>query len=308
MFGSKKKHILTEGAQALAVVTKVDYATVLGGMTVARDYNYKLDLTLMVRPDNEAPFEAHVQGYFSQFAQPSVGDQLYVRYNPDDHEHVEIDTAKIAADNAAVEQAASAMAASAVPADLAANGIVGRAGLVDVQKTPAGSLIDCAVTLNIRLIDGTAPYRASCHVPLSSDQAELLIPGRTFVTVRVDPSNHQRVALSLTEDTPVVPVDDPAILDPPVRAMAEGAPCRVAILLHQRQWLKTPAGDEFYAVKVRVTADGSEFQVNVPVPTECVEMLQDGAELPAKRIALEPNVLTIDWAAAQAEHTMGNVA
>jgi hypothetical protein len=308
MFGSKKKHILDDGAQALAVVTNVDYAKVLGGMTVARNYNYKLDLALMVRPDNDAPFEAHVQGYFSQFAQPSVGDQMWVRYDPDDHTNVEIDTAKIAADNAAVEATAAAMAASAVPADLAANGIIGRASLVDVQKTPTGSLIDCEVTLGIRLIDGSAPYRATCHVPLPQDQADRLIPGGTFATVRVDPSNHQRVALSLTEDTPVVPVNDPAIIDPPVRAMSEGAPCRVVILLHQRQWLKNPQGDEFYAVKVRVTSDGSEFQVNVPVPANCVGLLQDGAELPAKRIAIEPNVLMIDWASALAQNTVGNVA
>ncbi len=52
MLGSKKKHILTEGAEAMAVVTDVNYAKV-AGMTIARNYNYKLDLTLMVRPDND---------------------------------------------------------------------------------------------------------------------------------------------------------------------------------------------------------------------------------------------------------------
>src|SRR5579864_6430229 len=101
MFGNKK-HTLTQGAQAIAVVTDVGYATVMG-MTVARNYNYKLELTLMVRPDNEAPFEAHVSGYFAQFSQPSVGDQFWVRYDPQDHSKVEIDTDKIAADNAAAE-------------------------------------------------------------------------------------------------------------------------------------------------------------------------------------------------------------
>ena len=82
---------------------------------------------------------------------------------------------------------------------------------------------------------------------------------------------------------------------------AKASPCRVVVLLNQRQWLKSPQGDEFYAVKVRVTSDNSEFQVNIPVPASDTGLLVNGAELPAKRLAAEPNVLMIDWAAAQAE-------
>jgi hypothetical protein len=97
MFGSKKTQLLSSGAQALAVITDVSHAKV-AGITIARNYNYKLDLTLMVRPDDGAYFEAHVADYFSQYAQPSVGDQLRVRYDPQDHSCVEIDTAAIAAE------------------------------------------------------------------------------------------------------------------------------------------------------------------------------------------------------------------
>lgn len=301
MLGMKKRNTLTEGAQANAVVTNVEYAKVMG-MAVARNYNYKLELTLMVRPDDEAPFEAHVSGYFAQFSQPSVGDQFWVRYDPQDHSNVVIDEQRIAATNAAAEANAAAIAASAVPADLAASGILARAGLVDVQKTPAGNLVDCAITVGVRMIDGTPSYRASCHVPLSPDQAEKMIPGQTIMTARVDPNDHSRIAVSLTEPTPVVPVTDPAVLDPPARAMAGGDPCRVMLLLHQRQWLRTPDGAEIYASKVRVTSDSSEFQVFVPVPAGAEALMVDGSELPARRLALEPNVLTIDWAAAQAEN------
>lgn len=307
MFGSKKKQLMTQGASAIGVVTNVDYAKV-AGMTVARNDNYKLDLTVMVRPDNEAPFEAHVQGYFAQFSQPSVGDQFWVRYDPQDHSKVEIDTAKIAAANAAAEANVAAMAASALPADLAASGVPGRASVVDVQKSPAGNLIDCAVTVNIRLVDGTPAYRASCHVPLAPDQAERVIPGQTIVTVRADPSNHERIALSLSEPTPVVPITDPAVLDGPTRALAQGDPCRVTLLLHQRQWLSTPDGSELYATKMRVTSDGSELQAFVPVPAGAEQLMVDGSELPAKRLALEPNVLTIDWEAARAENPAASLA
>jgi hypothetical protein len=304
MFGSKKRHILTDGVSANAVITKVQYAKVMGGMTIQRNDQYKLELTVMVRPDDGAPFQSAVSAYFTQYSQPSVGDQLWVRYDPSEPTHVEIDTARIAQDNAAVEAKATEVAAASLPPDLAANGVPGRASVSDVQKTPSGNLIDCTVTLNIRLVDGTPPYKATCHALLGQENADKLIPGNVFVTVRADPRDHSRVALSLGEATPVVTITDQQVLDPPARALREGLPCRVQVLLHQRQWLKTPAGDELYATKVKVASDGSEMQVFLPVPSNAVGLLQDGSELPAKRLATEPNVLTVDWAAATAESTV----
>ena len=53
------------------------------------------------------------------------------------------------------------------------------------------------------------------------------------------------------------------------------------MLLHQRQWLATPDGDELYAVKVRLASNGSEFQVNIPVSGSATALLKNGAELPA---------------------------
>jgi hypothetical protein len=291
--------MLSDGAQALAVVTDVNYAKV-AGMAVASNYNYKLALTLMVRPDNEAPFEARVAGYFSQYAQPSVGEQFWVRYDAHDHSRVMIDTARIAADNAAFEAQVAAQAASAVPADLASNGIVGRGAVVDVQKTPAGSLIDCVVTVGVRLVDGSDPYRATCHILLAPDHAERLVPGSTYATVRADPRDRSRIALSLSEPTPVVTITDPRAIDPPARALREGMPCDVTVVLHQRQWLQTPDGDEFYAIKVRVDGDGSEYQVNLPVPAAATALLQNGAQFPARRLATEPNVVAIEWSAVLA--------
>jgi hypothetical protein len=298
MFGGSKKKLLSDGAQAVAAVTNVEYATTLG-MNVAQNYNYKLDLTLLVRPENDAPFEAHVKDYFSQFAQPNVGDQFWVRYDPDDKTRVEIDQARIDADNAAAKASLAASAASAVPPDLAANGIPGRGSLVDVVKLPAGQFVDCVMTVGVRLIDGTAPYRASCRVPLDPATAEHLIPGQTFFTVRADPNDHSRIAMSMQEPTPVVTVTDPAVIDPPARALREGVPDKVAVLVHARQWLATPDGDELYAVKVKLASNGAEFQVNVPVPESATELLQNGTELPAKRLAADPTVLAIDWTAAR---------
>src|ERR1700743_1054710 len=101
MFGSKRR-TLREGVEAMAVVTHVEFATVLG-MAEKRNFDDKLDLTLMVRPDAGAPFEAHVKGYFPPYNQPGVGAQLWVLYDPQNTSQVVIDEQRLAAENAAYE-------------------------------------------------------------------------------------------------------------------------------------------------------------------------------------------------------------
>jgi hypothetical protein len=179
-----------------------------------------------------------------------------------------------------------------------ASGIIGRGAVVDVQKTQAGPLVKCAVTVGVRLVDGTDPYRATCNIALAPSLAEQLVPGSTFVKVRADAHDHSRVTISLIEEIPVVTISDPRALEPPVRALRDGRPCRVTVLAHARQWLQTPAGDELYAITVRVDYDRSEFQINQPVPAASAATLQDGQEFAARRLVAEPNVLAIDWAAA----------
>ena len=103
----------------------------------------------------------------SRVAIPRVGDEFLVRYDPADQSNVEFDTAAVQQINQAAEAQLAEAAASQVPSDLAANGILGRGACVDVQRTPVGQLIDCAITVGVRLVDGTPSYRTSCHVSLS---------------------------------------------------------------------------------------------------------------------------------------------
>jgi hypothetical protein len=295
MFGSKKKKILENGAQAQAVVVDVQDT----GMTI--NDNPRVKLTLQVQPEGAAPFQATKKTTVSRVAIPSIGDTFFVRYDPSDPGDVEFDTDRAKQVNDAARSNLAEAAASAVPADLAQSGILGRGSCVDVQKTPIGNLIDCAVTVGVRLVDGTPSYQASCHVSLSAENAGKLIPQQTLFTVRADPDNHQRIALSLGEPTPVITISDPSVVDPPARAMRDGVPCRVVIVAHGQQFLKLPTGEQLYATKVRVVEDSSELQVFLPVPDTAAGLLVDGKELPAKRVAGEPQVLTVDWAAAQAD-------
>jgi hypothetical protein len=224
-----------------------------------------------------------------------------VRYDPSDPSDVEFDTAAVAQANAAVETQLAEAAAAQVPPDLAANGILGRGACVDVQKTPIGQLVDCAMTVGVRLVDGTPSYRAQARISLSAENAQRIVPQQTLFTVRADPNNHQRIAVSLSEPTPSITIDDPSVVGPPARALAQGTPCRLEILAHGQQFLRLPTGEDLYATKVRVLDDGSETQIILPVPGSAASLLQDGRQLPGKRILAEPGVMTVDWAAAQAE-------
>ncbi len=253
MFGNKKKKLLTEGVQAQAVVLNVQDT----GMTI--NDNPRVKLTLQVQPEGQVPFEVEKKVTVSRVSIPSIGDQYVVRYDPSDTSKVEFDAAAVREANQAVEAQVAQTAASQVPADLMAKGILGRGALVDVQKTPVGSLVSCMVSAGVRLVDGTPSYRATCQISLTPDNAERLIPHQTLFTVRTDPNNRQRIAISLSEPTPSVVIDDASVVDPPQRALRDGTPCRVQIIAHAEQFLRLPTGEDLYATKVRVLDDGSEL-------------------------------------------------
>jgi hypothetical protein len=301
VFGGKKKKLLSEGIQARAVVINVQDT----GMTI--NDNPRVKLTFQVQPEGAVPFEAAKKVTVSRVSIPRIGDQYIVRYDPSDTSKIEFDSAAVSQVNAVAETQLAQAAASQVPSDLAADGILGRGACVEVQKTPVGQLIDCAMTVGVRLVDGTPPYRANTRISLAPENASKVMPGQTTFTVRADPQNHQRIAVSLTEPTPVVTVTDAAVVDPPARALREGQPCRVVIEAHAQQFLRLPSGEDLYATKVRVVNDGSELQIFLPVPSSAAALLQDGKELPAKRVPADPSVLTVDWAAAQSEAGVGTL-
>jgi hypothetical protein len=297
VFGGKKKKLLSDGIQARAVVINVQDT----GMTI--NDNPRVKITLQVQPEGEVPFEITKKQTVSRVAIPRVGDGYLVRYDPADTSTVEFDTAAAKQANAAAEAQLAEAAVSQLPSDLAATGILGRGACVDVNQTPIGQLVDCAMTVGVRLVDGSPSYQTSARVSLSAENAARMVPHQTLFTVRADPQNHSRIAVSLSEPTPVVTISDATVVDPPARALREGVSCRVTVIAHGQQFLRLPSGEELYATKVRVVEDGSELQVFQPVPANAVGLFTDGKELPAKRA--EPNVLTIDWVAAQAEAATG---
>jgi hypothetical protein len=291
MFGGKKKKLLAEGTQAQAVVLGVSDT----GVTI--NENPRVKLTLQVQPEGGAPFEATKTVTVSRVAIPRAGDSFIVRYDPADPSRVEIDGAAAAAANAAAQAQVAQGAANQLPPDLAATGIPGRGALVDVQTTPMGQLVSCTITAGVRLVDGTPAYRASAQLSVAPETVSQLVPGQTLFTVRADPNNRSRIAISLSEPTPSVLITDPAVVDVPARALREGTPCQVQLVTWAEQFLHLSTGESLVAAKLRVLEDGTELQAYVPVPPAARAQLIEGAVLPAKRLPLEPQVITVDWQA-----------
>jgi hypothetical protein len=294
MFGNKKKkeRILTDGISAEAVVLNVADT----GVTI--NDNPRVKLTLQVQPEGDAPFQAEKKVTVSRVDIPRPGDHMWVRYDPADPSEIEFDTAKVAQVNAGAQEQVAQAAAAAVPADLQGSGILGRGACVEVQKNDMGQLVDVQMTVGVRLVDGTPPYRTSARVSLTHENAAMITPGQTMFTVRADPNDHQRIAVSLSEPTPTVVVNDASVVDPPARALRDGVPCQIQLLQYAQQFLKLPTGEELYAAKVSV--DGDEFQIFLPVPEVVAGRLANGATFPGKRLLAEPHVATVDWAAVMA--------
>jgi hypothetical protein len=294
MFGNKKKkeRILTDGISAEAVV--IDVADT--GVTI--NDNPRVKLTLQVQPEGDAPFQATKKVTVSRVSIPRPGDHYWVRYDPADTSEVEFDEAKVTQVNSSAREEVAQAAASALPADLAANGILGRGSCVEVQKNDIGQLVDVQMTVGVRLVDGTPPYRTTARVSLTHENAATITPSQTLFTVRADPNNHQRIAVSLSEPTPTVTVDDASVVDPPARALRDGAPCQIQLVQFSQQFLRLPTGEELYAAKISI--DGDEFQIFLPVPDAAIGRLANGATFPGKRLPTEPHVATVDWAAVMA--------
>jgi hypothetical protein len=126
--GRKRKQRLEEaGVNAPAAVVSVHDT----GMTV--NNNPRIGLTLQViPPDGSAPFEVSKKLTVSRVAIPRAGDQLAVRYDPDDHDNFEIGAASSDGGQADGPTLDTASAGEIAAAATAAPGEVQRGSAADL--------------------------------------------------------------------------------------------------------------------------------------------------------------------------------
>jgi hypothetical protein len=199
--------------------------------------------------------------------------------------------------------------AGGVPRGPLENGLLGRGIIASVQQTSvttgegANMSYVCVFTVEVTL-DNTPRYTASCRQAVRAPLLPQLMTPGTTVAVRVDPSDHAKIALSLSEEPPTVTM---AANDGGTRSAADileqGDACRVVIVETLPLGVRSPrTGDDVYAFTLTVMADGKppyRIDVGNPVPKAAVPLLYPGSTLPAKRIPDgDERELAIDWTAA----------
>jgi hypothetical protein len=191
--------------------------------------------------------------------------------------------------------------------DLLANGLLGRGVVLGVEATRVATGPEgfekrvCVVTLEVAL-DNTPVYQASVRHAFSPLDMAQLVPGQAVVAVRVDPADHQNIALDLATEPPTVTITGQGASAADV--LAGGTPVRAVIVQTNPLGMKNQAGVDVHAFVLTVLADGQaprQVQVGNPVPPEAVPLLYPGCNVPAKFLPSEPDGVVIDWTAALAE-------
>jgi hypothetical protein len=202
-----------------------------------------------------------------------------------------------------------------VSKDLLENGLLGRAIIVGIKQTGVSTGSDfnpahvCEFTVEVSL-DNTPRYNATCRqAVLATVLPQLASPGTT-VAVRVNPQDHSEIALSLNEEPPTVTMAASGDKNTGSAAeiLAYGEDCKAVIVEFQPLGTKNPKGDDMFAFRFTVMADGrAPYQVTVgnPVPAAAVPLVYPGNTVPAKRMPSQGDQhIVVDWQAAldQVEH------
>jgi hypothetical protein len=95
-----RHHLETEGREAVATVVEIakrGMAVTTGGGALVADTEVALRTRLRVEPVGEPAFEVEQRFRYPQLNIPGVGDEVTVRYDPDDHDKIMIDRSTPAA-------------------------------------------------------------------------------------------------------------------------------------------------------------------------------------------------------------------
>jgi hypothetical protein len=204
-----------------------------------------------------------------------------------------------------------------VSPELMQNGILARGEVLDVQMTgmsvSRGDQVAtekqvCNVTLNV-IMDNTPPFQATVKQGIPVLILPQFMSGQAVVAVRVNPANHQEVAIDFNNEPPTVTL---AAGGPNTGSAAEllalGTPARAVIIQSQPLGVRNQASVDMYALMVTILCDGTppyQTQMGNPVPPGGVPLLYPGSNLPAKVRPGQQGQCIIDWEAALAEVTKG---
>lgn len=187
---------------------------------------------------------------------------------------------------------------------LLAEGLLGRAVITDVQATGGQRsrgevdipLRGCVITLEVAL-DNTPRYTAECKEWVLLTDIPRLVPGETVVAVRVNPDNHDEVAIDSTVPPPVVKLSaSDAGSAAEVLRIGESA---TAVIVESRPLgMKSPSGVDVHLFVLTVVMAGRDpYQVTVgnPLPPAALPLAFPGSNVPVKVHPNEADRVVIDW-------------
>jgi hypothetical protein len=201
--------------------------------------------------------------------------------------------------------------AGGVSSELMNNGLLGRGQIVGVEQTRVSTGGDdnphpvCVFTVQVAL-DNVAPYEAKCRQSVPMMVLPQLGSGQAVVAVRVNPNDHNEIALDLNTEPPVVTMAAGSGQETAADILAKGSAARAVIVQSNPLGMKNPAGVDLYGFQLTVMVDGRapyQIQVGNPVPPEAVPLLYPGSNVPAKAMPGSDNSVAIDWAAAIEEQS-----
>jgi hypothetical protein len=193
----------------------------------------------------------------------------------------------------------------AAPKELLENGLLGRGIIAGIQQTSVSTGADfdpshvCVFTVEVTL-DNVPRYTTTCRQAVKATVLPQLMSPGTTVAVRVDATDHKRVALSLTEEPPTVTMAPDSNTRSAAQIIEDGEPCKAIIIETLPLGVRSPrTGEDVYAFTLTVMAQGRPpFQIDVgnPVPKAAIPLLYPGSTLPARRIPDgDDRELAIDW-------------
>ncbi|HTL41276.1 MAG TPA: hypothetical protein VL294_07365 [Pseudolysinimonas sp.] len=190
-------------------------------------------------------------------------------------------------------------------AEVIQNGIIGRGEVLGVDASGmtlqiGNGLVErkCTLTLNV-MIDGQQPWQAQVTQRIQEVYIPQLTAGGAVVAVRVDPNDHNRIAIDF--DTPVPEVTLPASEGTNSAAwiLEHGKPITVVLVANSPIGVKNAKGDPVQALTLTVATGVPEpyqIQVGNAVPASALPLVFPGSKLHAK-LGDGPNDVVVDWAA-----------
>jgi hypothetical protein len=189
------------------------------------------------------------------------------------------------------------------------NGILGRGEITNLQMSgmtlqSGNGLVErkCTITANV-FIDNTPMFVATIVQRVQEIVIPQLSSGSAVVAVRVDPTDHTKVAIDFSSEVPEVTLartTDNA--HSAAYLLANGKPIKVVLVADQPLGKKNADGIEMYALQLTAYEGvDTPYQLTVgnPVPATALPLLFPGSKLHAK-LGDDPNSVVVDWAAGAA--------